>query len=107
MYSDDTRMACRRCGNTFRWRDRDSWTGGAWCRLCISGAERSPIGDAMDGAFGSAAANLYLNSQDEFARAKRWRMARRRGFRNMSPDGDPIPASEAYQGGRIEGYLEL
>jgi hypothetical protein len=91
-------FACRRCGTCYRKEQIDDRKA-EWCSFCIEEFPESIVAGGISA--------LPKNFEREARRAKRERMASRRGWKFSRIDGPPQLASDAYQEGWIDGYLTV
>lgn len=97
-------FACRRCGTCYEDHHMIDEMP-AWCPYCVIEYPDPVFDDLRDRDVVGAVGTLAINFSREARRAKRLRMATRRGWKAPSLQGPPILASNAYRGGWVEGFL--
>ena len=91
----DILFACRRCGTCYE-EHHVYGEKPEWCPFCIT-EQPDVVFDGLRPSDLADSVGTFMNNFSKEARkAKRWRMARRRGFRTVTLHGPPLSAAEAY-----------
>lgn len=113
-FGQDDVLACRNCGNTYRWSQRPVESPQI-CTICAYGslprevADRGPSTVFVPATPMWTAKMMGASARGEWQRAKRERAARRGGWRPPSGGmrGEPMLAADAYRGRPPSGWLRV